>query len=103
MSVRPTPLAVSVPIPPRWTPEQALAVLELLNALRDALWAIHGDRIRDLLQQQQGFVVADPQLGEPNSDDQSFRSTPTPPVSTNQVGRHLATTPTRQPPKAPSS
>jgi len=36
--------AVSVLIPADWTPEQALAVLELLNGLRDAIWAIHGDR-----------------------------------------------------------
>ncbi|HEV2279638.1 MAG TPA: hypothetical protein VGS02_15765 [Acidobacteriaceae bacterium] len=71
MNARTMP-AVSVLIPARWTPEQALAVLELLNALRDALWAIHGDPIQHLLQQQQGFARADPQLGEPNSDDQSF-------------------------------
>jgi len=36
--------AVSVLIPADWTPEQALAVLELLNDLRNAIWAVHGDR-----------------------------------------------------------
>jgi len=44
-----TPLPLSVLIPTEWTPEQALAVLELLNDLRDALWALHGDRIQDHL------------------------------------------------------
>ena len=49
-----TPLVLSVLIPDGWTPEQALAVLELLNDIRDALWALHGDRIQEHLQQQQG-------------------------------------------------
>ena len=30
-------------------------MLELINALRDALWAIHGCQIQDLLQQEQGL------------------------------------------------
>ncbi|MGH2871012.1 MAG: hypothetical protein ACRDL5_00935 [Solirubrobacteraceae bacterium] len=69
MNTRTMP-AVSVLIPASWTPEQALAMLELLNDLRDALWAIHGDRIQDLLQQEQGFAAADLQPSEPDSDDQ---------------------------------
>ncbi|HEY3847171.1 MAG TPA: hypothetical protein VGL95_08665 [Acetobacteraceae bacterium] len=64
--------AVSVLIPASWTPEQALAVLELLNDLQDALWAVHGDRIQDMLQQEQGFAAADLQSGEPSNDDPSF-------------------------------
>lgn len=64
--------AVSVLIPAAWTPEQALAVLELLNDLRDALCAIHGDRIQDMLQQEQGFLARDLQSGEPDSDNRSF-------------------------------
>ena len=71
MSIRTTP-AVSVLIPASWTPEQALAVLELLNDLRDALWAIHGCHIQDLLQQEQGFAARDLQPSEPNSDEPSF-------------------------------
>lgn len=61
--------AVSVPMPASWTPQQALAVLELLNDLRDALWAIHGERIRDLLQQERGFAATDLQPCEPDSDE----------------------------------
>ena len=64
--------AVSVRIPASWTPEQALAVLELLNDLRDALCAVHGDRIQDMLRQEQGFLARDLQPGEPDSDDPAF-------------------------------
>lgn len=71
MNTRTLP-AVSVLIPAAWTPEQALAVLELLNDLRDALCAIHGDRIQDMLQQEQGFLARDSQSGEPDRDNRSF-------------------------------
>ncbi|HUN43282.1 MAG TPA: hypothetical protein VMU81_23560 [Acetobacteraceae bacterium] len=63
---------MSVLIPASWTPEQALAVLELLNDLRDALCAIHGDRIQDMLQQEQGFLAADLLPGEPDGDEPLF-------------------------------
>jgi hypothetical protein len=71
MNTRTMP-AVSVLIPATWTPEQALAVLELLNDLRDALWAIHGDRIQDLLQQQQSFVARNLQPSEPGNNEPLF-------------------------------
>ena len=71
MNMRTIP-AVSVLIPASWTPEQALAVLELLNDLRDALCAIHGDRIQDMLQQEQGVAAADLQPSEPDSDEPLF-------------------------------
>jgi hypothetical protein len=72
MSTLPTPPPSAVVIPTSWTPEQALAVFELLDDLRDRLWAIHGCHIQDLLQQQQGFTTRDLQPSEPNSDDRSF-------------------------------
>jgi hypothetical protein len=73
MSARLTLSAAAVLIPVAWTPEQALAVFELLDELRDRLWAIHGDQIQDLLQQEQGFAAAgDLQPSEPNSDASSF-------------------------------
>jgi len=71
MNTRSMP-AVSVLIPASWTPEQALAVLELLNDLRDALCAIHGDRIQDTLQQEQGFAATGLQPSEQNDDNPSF-------------------------------
>ena len=72
MSTRPTPPAATVLIPAAWTPEQALAVFELLDELRDRLWAVHGCQIQDLLQQEQGFAAGDLQSNEPNGDDRSF-------------------------------
>ena len=51
---------VSVLIPTEWTPEQALAVLELLTDLRVALLALHGEAICDYVEEQ-----------EKNSDDMS--------------------------------
>jgi hypothetical protein len=71
MNTRSMP-AVSVLIPASWTPEQALAVLELLNDLRDALCAIHGDRIQDMLQQDRGFLARDLQPSEPDGDEPLF-------------------------------
>ena len=72
MSTRPMPPAAAVLIPAAWTPEQALAVFELLDELRDRLWAVHGDQIQALLQQEQGFAAGDLQSNEPNRDDRSF-------------------------------
>jgi hypothetical protein len=72
MSTRPTPPAAAVLIPAAWTPEQALAVFELLDELRDRVWAIHGCHIQNLLQQEQGFAARDLQPSEPDSDDPSF-------------------------------
>lgn len=38
-----------VPIPAHWTGEQALIVVELLDALTSAIWAAHGDDIEHTL------------------------------------------------------
>ena len=65
-------LPVSVLIPTRWTPEQAIAVLELLNELRDALWAAHGERIQQYLQQQQGSADTNPPDSGPDGADPAF-------------------------------
>ncbi len=47
-------------------------MFELLDELRDRLWAIHGCQIQDLLQQEQGGAARGLHLSEPNSDDPSF-------------------------------
>ena len=44
-SARPTPTAASL-IPKHWTPEQALAVFECLQLVRQALWAGYGPRVQ---------------------------------------------------------
>jgi hypothetical protein len=44
---------VSVEIPATWTPEQALAVFELLDEIRDKIWSRYSGSLQDLLQEQQ--------------------------------------------------
>jgi hypothetical protein len=48
------PLTISLQIPTYWTPEQAFAVFDLVNDLRDAIWQCYGpqllDEYRDQLQ-----------------------------------------------------
>jgi hypothetical protein len=58
MSNAPEPLPVhlrpiTVEIPVTWTPEQALAVFELLDDLREKIWEIYNLRLQDLLREQQ--------------------------------------------------
>ena len=45
MSAPSTP-TVTVTVPRHWSPEQALAVLEYLHALRCALWEAHGQQVQ---------------------------------------------------------
>jgi hypothetical protein len=44
---------ITVEIPVTWTPEQALAVYELLGNLRERIWEIYDIRLQDLLREQQ--------------------------------------------------
>jgi len=58
MSNAPEPLPahlrpITVEIPVTWTPEQALAVFELLDDLREKIWEIYNFRLQDLLREQQ--------------------------------------------------
>src|SRR6266446_5369757 len=41
------PLTISLKIPAYWTPEQAFAVVELLDDLRDRIWAHYGVQLLD--------------------------------------------------------
>ncbi len=45
----PLPAPFSLEIPDHWTPEQALAVFELLNELTDTLWNRYSIAITELL------------------------------------------------------
>lgn len=61
----------AVAIPTLWTPEQALAVFELLDELRDKIWSLHADQIQALLSEEQQHP--DPGTRHnPSSDDPSF-------------------------------
>jgi hypothetical protein len=42
----------SSPIPQHWTPEQALAVFECLQALREALWLAYGSQVQQAWREQ---------------------------------------------------
>ena len=61
MSAKPPHLRpVTVEIPVTWTPEQARAVFDLLDELREKIWIRYGGQIQELMaEQQQGQVVGD--------------------------------------------
>ena len=44
---------ITVEIPVTWTPEQALAVFELLDDLRERIWELYNVQLQDLLREQQ--------------------------------------------------
>jgi hypothetical protein len=56
MSAQPSPArqtsTAAAPIPRHWTPEQALAVLEFLQALRHALWDAYGPELQQAWRDQ---------------------------------------------------
>jgi hypothetical protein len=41
------PLTISLQIPTYWTPEQAFALFDLVNDLRDAIWQCYGAQLLD--------------------------------------------------------
>jgi len=43
---------VPSPLPTHWTPEQALAVFECVEALREQLWGLYGSRIQQAWRDQ---------------------------------------------------
>jgi hypothetical protein len=45
-------LTIPFAIPAYWTPEQALAVVELLDDLRELIWAHYGMQVIDEARQQ---------------------------------------------------
>ena len=52
------PLTISLKIPAYWTPEQAFAVVELLDDLRDRIWAHYGLQLLDQYREQYGPPTA---------------------------------------------
>ena len=50
---------IPVEIPATWTPEQALAVFDLLDEIRDKIWSRYGSRLQGLFQEQQTSSEAD--------------------------------------------
>ena len=77
--VKPAPAPTATPrwastgvIPTTWTPEQARAVFELIDDLRDRLWALHGSQIQGLIQQEQGSAASSALSADPDDDAASF-------------------------------
>jgi hypothetical protein len=54
-----------------WTPEQAWAVVELLDDLRDRIWCHYQIPIQELLRDEYG-VTEDQQKGTTKRDDLTF-------------------------------
>jgi hypothetical protein len=48
------PLIIPLEIPAYWTPEQAFAVVELLDDLRDHIWAHYSAQLLDQYREQYG-------------------------------------------------
>jgi len=46
------PSASAVVVPMHWTPAQALAVFECLQAMRQALWAVYGSQVQQAWRDQ---------------------------------------------------
>ena len=61
---------LGVEIPAAWTPEQALAVFELIDEIRDKVWSRYGDQLQDLLQEQQTSCAGDRGSDMATSSDQ---------------------------------
>ncbi len=64
MTRRPPGPTALVAVPGHWSPEQALAVFECLQALREALWASYGPQVqqawRDQLRAEHDIPAFDP-------------------------------------------
>ena len=58
-------------LPDDWTPEQALAVVELLDDLRERIWAHYQIPLHDLVREQYG-PTPDPDLRNTDTGDPPF-------------------------------
>ena len=64
------PLTIPLNIPAYWTPEQAFAVVELLDDLRDRIWAHYSAQLLDQYREQYG--PADRDHTNNTTDNPSF-------------------------------
>ena len=66
MTLSTSNMAVPIAVPTHWSPEQTLAVLECLHAMREAVWALYGPQAqqawRDQLVPDQAPPEFDPDL-----------------------------------------
>jgi hypothetical protein len=59
-------------IPDYWSPEQALAVYELLDALREQVWDRYGEQITERMRREYAEQQARAQLELPFNDEIPF-------------------------------
>ena len=59
--------AASITLPTHWSPEQAVAVFEILDELREHLWACYGLQIQQVLGDQRSTAV--PAAGDIDIDE----------------------------------
>ena len=53
------PHAIPIALPTYWTPEQAIAVFELVDDLRETIWSIYQTNLQDLTRQQRQSPAID--------------------------------------------
>jgi hypothetical protein len=63
--------SITVEISRFWTPEEALAVFELIDDIRDKILALHGDQLREALKDQRRYGDP-PDSGDAADDDRPF-------------------------------
>ena len=54
------PYAIPLAIPTCWTPEQAIAVFELIDELREKIWSIYQTDLQQMIRQQRQPAPIDP-------------------------------------------
>jgi hypothetical protein len=59
--------AGSITLPTHWSPEQAVAVFEILDELRDHVWARYGLQIQQVLRDQRSTAL--PAAGDIDIDE----------------------------------
>jgi hypothetical protein len=62
---------ITVEISRFWTPEEALAVFELIDDIRDKILALHGEQLREALKHQRGCGDSG-ESGDAADDDRPF-------------------------------
>ena len=61
------PLTISRKIPAYWTPEQAFAVIELLDDLRELIWAHYSVQLLDQYREQDHPAASDHADDDPDN------------------------------------
>jgi hypothetical protein len=60
---------ITIELPVTWTPEQALAVWEMLDELREKIWVRYSRQLQDMLAEQQSCPVLDHADGDASDID----------------------------------